>query len=201
MGHDELLLIADIIDRHISIRNKSRKEISSILKAYDITDKLDDHLKNPQRLTITELFTISDILDIGLDYIKNNIINFKNNKMNLYGNYKICRMNIYEHNKANKIIRDEIKRLYLYSVKDIIEELKKVYRKGYIIDALLPISNISNNNYEIYYKESKKRGERREGTFNIYPAYPYNIDVMPDCQFENQFLQLIIIDILKESRK
>lgn len=197
MDNDELLLIADIIDKHINIRNKDRKSISSMLKKHNINGKLDDHLKNPKRLTLGELFLISEILDISLDYIKWNVINFRKHKINLYGKYRVYRMNENEHNKANKIIIDKIKELHLYPVNEIIDEIKKFYKKGYIIDALLPIYSIKNNKYEIYYNESRKRGEIREGIFNVYPAYPYNVKEVPDCQQEYQFLQKIIKEILE----
>lgn len=187
--------IGNFIKRHIYLRNKTVKDVAEALGLNEKT--FSDHL-NSAEIKSNELFRIATYLEISLDYINYT----SNSKGSLYG-LKVYRLNEHSKSIARTLVENAIAELKMTETKDfnyIIDELRKQFNGiGYVIDAILPLKDKSGYDYELYVKNSNRRGFVNTGEFVIFPPYGKDVETLGynDClngQDGKTFLKLWLKD-------
>lgn len=163
-GSEELNLLGWFFKIYIKARNINKADIKIA--------NLDDHL-NYGRLTVKELFYLSDFLNLDLELLRRTIdirfIDESNNKDFL--GYKFQRMPKKQQDKAQDEILQMFKTILEIEKKDkkyIIGELIGKFERGYLLDGLFNyVFGEDDNQYEIYVNKGFNRSEKLSGCFSI----------------------------------
>lgn len=166
---EDLKLLGWFLKIYIRARNINKSDI-------DIAN-LDDHL-NYNRLTVKELFYLTELLNLDLECLRQDIDNRpkdESNNDNFHG-YKFQRMPVELKIKAQEEIGKQFEEIYQIEKDDksyIAGELIKSFGRGYLLDGLFEyVFGDNAKHLEIYVQQGFNRSEKLSGCFSIINSRP-----------------------------